>query len=464
MSDSLGPSNSAEDRIPSGSLLGERAPQPEHVKATGLSQYFLAQLMAKHLLNAGDLELWELVSRLKLCGDTLREVVTFLRQDNYIEARGGAGGRQALRYALTERGRTFATEAFLRNAYTGPAPVPVADYQRVVQLQSVHDRIVSRAEMHAAFADETVPETLLDELGPALHSGRAMFLYGPSGTGKTYIARRLARMLAGPVLVPYAIAVDETVVQVFDPAVHRAIAEVDRRSDSTRKDEWDRRYALCHRPVVVSGGELTLDMLDIQYDRNTGFQQAPMQLKANNGLYLLDDLGRQQVSPAALFNRWIVPLESRQDFLHAVTGLRFPAPFDVILIFSTNLEPSDLADPAFLRRLGHKVRFQPLEPAQYAAIWRSACRELGVDFDPTLVQFAVGELHKRHNIPLLACHPADLLAMTLDQVRYWQGDTSVNRETLTRAWKTYFLTNDIDPGRSGNTASTGKKDENHDGS
>lgn len=460
MNDALIPQPSLEDDIPSDSLLGARAPQPQNVKATGVSGHFLAQLMAKHLLNAGELELWELVRRLKLCGDTLREVVTFLRQDNYIEARGSSGGRQALRYALTERGRTFAAEAFLRNSYTGPAPVPVDDYTRVVGLQSVHERVIPRSEMQAAFVEETVSEALLDELGPALHSGRAIFLYGPSGTGKTYVARRLARMLAGPVLVPYAIAVDETVVQVYDPTVHRAIAEVDRRSDSARKDEWDRRYVLCHRPVVVSGGELTLDMLDIQYDRNTGFQQAPMQLKANNGLYLLDDLGRQQASPAALLNRWIVPLESRQDYLHAVTGLRFPVPFDVILIFSTNLRPADLADPAFLRRLGHKVRFQPLAPDQYAAIWRRVCQERGIDFDASLVQFAIRELHRPNGVPLLACHPGDLLAMALDQVRYWGGEAGVTRETLVRAWKTYSPINDPDegpsPGRGGVDRKRGK--------
>lgn len=448
MNDALIPQSPIDDDIPSDNSLGARAPQPESVKATGLSGHFLAQLMAKHLLNAGELELWELVRRLKLCGDALREVVTFLRQDNYIEARGSSGGRQALRYALTERGRTFAAEAFLRNSYTGPAPVPVDDYTRIVALQSVHERVVSRREMQVAFADETVSETLLDELGPALHSGRAIFLYGPSGTGKTYLARRLARMLSGPVLVPYAIAVDETVVQVYDPTVHRAIAEIDRRSDSARKDEWDRRYVLCQRPVVVSGGELTLDMLDIQYDRNTGFQQAPMQLKANNGLYLLDDLGRQQVPPTALLNRWIVPLESRQDYLHAVTGLRFPVPFDVILVFSTNLRPTDLADPAFLRRLGHKIRFEPLEPDQYAAVWRRVCKDRGIDFDPGLVQYAIRELHRPNDVPLLACHPGDLLAMAMDQVRYWGGDARVSRESLVRAWKTYFPVDDSGGARS----------------
>lgn len=406
---------------------------------TGLSEAFLSGLVAKHLYEGGVLDLPQLSERTALAGSIVETVLGFLRSEAWIELRGESSRGAGLRYALTDRGRAAALDALMKGGYVGPAPVPLRDYRRVVAAQCVHASAITRDNLRAAFIDVVIPEPLLDQLGPAMHSGRAIFVYGASGTGKTYISRRLARLLGETVLIPYALALDETVLQFFDPLLHRAAPGGQAEPSVMLERGHDPRFVLCQRPVVITGGELTLDALDVRYEPAVKQYYAPLQLKATNGMFLIDDLGRQRVATVDLLNRWIVPMEERRDFLNLGAGRHFEVPFDVVLIFSTNMNPLELADEAFLRRLGYKIRFDPLDPVEYEKIWRQVCHERGMPFDAGVLHYVVEELHAKDKVPLLPCHPRDLLTLAQDQCRYQGEPNAVTVERMRWAWDNYFI-------------------------
>jgi hypothetical protein len=423
--------------------LARRAPRPTTLADTGLSITFLADLLSKHLASAGVLTTSQLIERLALAGPILDQVLQFMRTEGRIEVRARVAIEGELRYGLTDKGRLLAADALNRGGYVGPAPVTHANYIAMVRQQSVHAHPVTRESVRAAFANVTISDELLDRLGPALNSHRAMFLYGHAGTGKTFTARRLASALDGLVLIPHAILVHDTVVEVFDPLCHEQMAFLDEPAPALLDQGFDPRYAPCERPIVLVGGELAADMLEVQCDVATRTYTAPIQLKANNGFLLIDDLGRQRIDPAVLFNRWIVPMDSRQDSLTTGKGHHFEVPFDLVLVFSTNLRPEDIADEAFLRRLGYKIEFKAIERREYRRIWQGVCDERGIAFDPALVDYAINELHGTARMPLLPCHPRDLLAMALDRIAF-QGGGEVDRATLRWAWDSYFLHQGID--------------------
>jgi predicted ATPase with chaperone activity len=342
-----------------------------------------------------------------------------------------------LRYALTERGRSSAQDALARNGYMGAAPLPLETYSQVVREQSVHERLVTRDLMRAAFTDVVLDNEMLDRLGPALNSGKAIFVYGEPGTGKTYITQRLSRLVGDTVLVPYAIALGDTIIQVFDPAVHVPLAVP---AAGVRLDDgYDPRFVLCRRPLVVTGGELVPEMLEVQLDPATRQYRAPLQLKATNGLLIIDDLGRQRVPPRTVLNRWIVPMEEGRDYLTLTTGQHFTVLFDLILIFCTNLSPADLADEAFLRRIGYKIQFEPLPPDRYHEIWKQVCEQHGVAYDSSVCQGVIDHLHRPAKIPLLPCHPRDLIDMALDHAAYLGAGDVLEPHALEWAWKNYFV-------------------------
>lgn len=334
-----------------------QAPKPQTVADTGLSESFLAELAAKHLYDGGVLDIRELSIRLAMNGCIVEAVLDHLRAEACIEVRAKSSESNGLRYTLTDRGRAMALDGLARSGYLGPAPVPLSDYTRILNSQSVRACTVTQESIRQAFAGVVLRESLMDQLGPAMHSGRAVFFYGPPGTGKTYASRRLAPLLGDPVLIPHAISIDETVVQFFDPQLHR-IVETHQDGRGVRLDQGhDPRFYVCERPFVVTGGELTMAMLEVRYDSNSRQYHAPLQFKASNGMLLIDDLGRQRAATVELLNRWIMPMEDRIDYFDLDGGRHFEVPFDVILIFSTNINPTDLADEAFLRRIGYKIRF-----------------------------------------------------------------------------------------------------------
>lgn len=419
--------------------ISRLAPRPTRLQDTGLSEGFLADLIAKHLLNAGALSIVELSSRMALAGSIIEGILNFMRGEARIEVKPRSGHQQSLAYSLTEAGRVSALDAMMRSGYLGPAPVPLKHYARVVRTQTIHGRSVAKATMHAAFDDVVIDSELLDRLGPSLNSGRAIFLYGAAGTGKTYISQKLTRLFFDVTLVPHAIAIDESVVQVFDHQLHKVIS-YDPGDEQLMLDRGhDPRFNVCERPVAVSGGELTSEMLEIRHDPSTRLYEAPLQLKANNGIFIIDDLGRQRIEPAALFNRWIVPLEEKRDYLDLGHGKHFSVPFDVVLIFSTNIHPLELADEAFLRRIGYKIEFKPLSRELYTQIWDDTCRELRVVCEPDILNFVIDHLHATNYVPLLPCHPRDLLAMAVDHSVYSGGSKRVSESHIQWAWDNYFV-------------------------
>ena len=414
-------------------------PRPTKLADTGLSQTFVADLVAKQLLDRGTVSLVELSSIVALAGSIIESVLNFMRDEALIEVRPGKASATGLMYTLTDRGRVTALDAMMRSGYLGPAPVPLRHYARIARSQSIHNRAVTQESMHAAFDDVVLDSRLLDSLGPALNSGRAMFLYGPAGTGKTYISQRLCRLFRQPTLIPHAIAIDETVVQVFDPLVHKQMHQLPTGGDLKFDEGHDPRFVVCERPVVITGGELTGEMLEVHYEPSTRLYEAPLQLKANNGMFIIDDMGRQKVSPMAVFNRWIVPMEEKRDYLTLGSGRHFTVPFDVVLVFSTNIHPLDLADEAFLRRIGYKIEFGPLTVEQYEQIWRDACASCEVDYEPQVLDYVLNELHAKRRIALLPCHPRDLLGMARDHAIYEHESREVKIDHIRWAWDNYFV-------------------------
>lgn len=414
--------------------------QPRTIAETGLALEFLGDLLLKHLYTAGVLDLSQLAERLALAGTILEAVLNDLRKDGRIEIRGAASGGVALRYALTERGRAAAFDALLRSGYVGLAPIPLAQYAEVVRQQSVHRRAVDRSLLKQALADVTVSDERLASIGPALNSGRAIMVYGLPGTGKTYICQRLIRALGDEIFLPYALAVGNEVVQYFDPLLHKPLPDPDPASHGSLDFDanYDRRFLRCRRPVAISGGELTLDMLEIDYDPQTKLYRAPIQLKANCGIYIVDDLGRQRVQPIQLLNRWIVPMEEQIDYLTLGSGKRFPVPFDVILVFSTNLDPKALADEAFLRRIGYKIHFKPVSRGEFETIWREIHAARQAPFDSATFEILMG-LYAEEKRPLLPCHPRDLVGLMIDQCLFEGSPPELTPTRLRRAWDLYFV-------------------------
>jgi hypothetical protein len=342
-------------------------------------------------------------------------------------------------YTLTDLGRARAKDFLERCQYTGPAPVSLSGYVKQVEKQSVMDMGVTRETLQRAFEGIIVRQDLLDQFGAAMNSGRPILVYGPAGSGKTFLSERLVGLLSGNVAIPYAIEVGNEVIQVFDPVIHQPVAiEETRRSVLDRGRNDDGRWVLCRRPVVLTGAELTLPMVDLQFDQKARFYQAPPQIKANNGLFIVDDLGRQLVSPQDLMNRWIVPLDRHVDYFGLHTGKKFQVSFDVIVVFSSNLQPSKLADEAFLRRLGYKIFVGPLPETDYRRIFMEVCEQSGIPFDEKGYRYVLKELHARNGKPLLACLPRDILGQLRDFARFNGREPTLSDDLLEWSWHNYF--------------------------
>lgn len=425
---------SCEDSTESTSKLDKT---PISVRSSGLNQALVEDILARQLLESGVSDILELSSNTALSSRLIGVVLDIMRADARIEVLAPSSESQAIRYNLTKGGRQYAQGARERSGYIGPAPISTQSYIDLISRQSVRDIRVTRYEMQEAYNDVVIKPRLLDKLGAAMHSGKAMFVYGPAGTGKTFICSRLTRLLRTPVLIPYSIVVGDSIVRVFDPAVHTPINK-NQETSAWLDERQDPRLVLCERPCIVSGGELTMDMLEIRRDPATRQYIAPLQMKAMHGIYMVDDLGRQKMSTDALFNRWIVPMESRVDYLNLDSGARLALPFDVILIFSTNMLPEDLDDPAFQRRVGHKIGFEYLDASDYAQIWNQECDRLGIQCSSEVLEFAINELHKRSNKPMLASHPRDLIGMSMDFARYSGEPERMTQEGLVLAWDNFF--------------------------
>jgi len=417
-------------------------PQPSTIEETGLGFQFLVELLTKALFLRGQMKLVDLVGHSKLSVAVLEPLLAFMRTERMCEATRSSEAETAIAYTLTELGRLRAEDYLRKSQYVGPAPVSLHAYIKQVHLQSIANMQVTREQLSQVFSGLVVKEGILKQFGAAMNSGRAIFVYGPAGSGKTFIAEHLAGLLSGDVAIPHAIVVDNEVIQIFDPLTHVPLLPGSENGNGgvglDRRMSSDTRWVMCHRPVIKTGGELTLAMLDLDFDESARFYQAPPQVKANNGLLIIDDLGRQLAPAIDIMNRWIVPLDRRVDYLSLHTGKKFMLPFDVIVMFSTNLPPSKLADEAFLRRLGYKIYVGPLSEDEYRVITRQVCDEMQIPFSDEGFNYLLHEHHYKNGKPLSACIPRDILEQLRDIARYEGKPAEMSRELLDWAWNNYF--------------------------
>ena len=415
-------------------------PEPANIEQTGLTLGFLSDLALKTLYLRGQMTAAEIATSLGLpLANVTDKVLEFLKGEHLVEIRGGAGLSAATyQYVVVDRGSEKAQEALGRSQYVGKAPVPLATYIASVKAQSIANVQVTEDELQRAFAHLVIPRQTLSQLGPAFNSGKSIFLFGPPGNGKTTIAEVLVTLLRGEMVIPYAVEMDQQVIKVFDPVYHRVAID----PIVAERLRFDHRWVISKRPVVITGGELTLETLDLIFDEVSKFYEAPFQMKANGGIFLVDDFGRQRVSPRDLLNRWIVPLEKRVDYLTLHTGKKVEIPFDMLILFSTNLDPSDLVDEAFLRRIRYKIGIEAPTVEQYEEIFRRMCQRKGIEYKAEALSQVLAYYRKK-NIGMRSCHPRDIIEQLIDTARFLGKPPALTTDLLELACESYFV--QLDP-------------------
>ncbi|TLM64492.1 MAG: ATPase [Deltaproteobacteria bacterium] len=422
-----------------GSFFHRTPPAPASLADTGLNLEFVADLALKHSLHIGEFRLADLAARLGLPATLLDEVIELLRREKLVEVRSASQFvKSSFRFIITETGKVRAGELLDLCQYTGPAPVTLDAYREMVECQSIRNIQIDEAAVRQAFSKIVLSEQLIQRLGPAVSSGAPIFIYGPAGNGKTTIAEAIGNALPETVYVPHAILVGGQIVGVFDPVNHTPV-EAPAPDAAGGEEDYDRRWVKVHRPVVITGGELTMRMLDLEFNPIARFYEAPLQMKANNGLFIVDDFGRQQISPQQLLNRWIVNLDRQIDFLSLHTGMKFEIPFDQLVIFATNLEPRTLVDEAFLRRMRYKIKIDHPSEDEFRRIFQQVCTMNGLDFNSRACDDLIERWYRRLGMPFNACHPRDLVGHLLDRAHYSGQPAELTREALDRACENYFV-------------------------
>jgi len=414
--------------------------RPESLDATGLPRAFILDLIVRVLYQSTELVGATIADRIALpFAGVVGPILESLRHDQELEVKGQRGiGDAGYLYGITEKGARHARDSMERLTYTGPAPVPLSQYIDAVLAQSVRNVVVTQENIRDAFSDLIINDDILDMVGPAINSGSSMFLFGYPGNGKTSIAERITKLMGDSIFVPYAVEVDGAVITVFDAINHTPIEE-NGPDGQPVKPTWDTRWVKIERPVVMVGGELTMASLDLLYNDIGKYYEAPLQMKANGGMFLIDDFGRQMIRPQDLLNRWIVPLEKRVDFLNLVTGKKLSIPFEQLIVFSTNLDPGDLVDDAFLRRIKFKINVVDPDISQFKAIFQFMCDRRGVPFDENMFQYMLDRYYKPKNRPLRMCHPRDIIDQIIAIAKYKMVPARMTESLIDRACETYFV-------------------------
>src|SRR5262245_24606793 len=417
-----------EERVHTAEVLAPS--KPASVESTGLAPDTLSQIIVK-TLHSGEHSGMGLADRMCLPYGILEALLEKLRVEQIVQVKSAAGtGSAGYRYALTDLGRDRAVRYFDANGYVGPAPVPLEQYTIHMGRLRAQTHDISRDRVAEGFSHLIVEPDMLDQLGPAIASRKALFLYGPPGNGKSVMGEGIGRVLGGDIYIPYAIDVDGQIITMYDPVTHEARSDDDEHSIIRSDVAADRRWVKVSRPVITVGGELTLEMLDLRYGDLSKFYESPVHLKANAGVLVVDDFGRQRVPARDLLNRWIVPLESRVDYLNLHTGRKFQVPFDVMVVFATNLEPRSLADEAFLRRIPYKILAKNPTDTQFEQIFEMNCKRHGLPYDRAIVQHLREKYYKGRKLDMRACHPRDLIDQIVHLCRYQQRKAELSTDLL----------------------------------
>ena len=405
--------------------------RPQSIDEVDVRQAILEDLALKTLYMSGTLSVLQLSEKTRLSFEVAKELAFQLRTELLCQVTGMHG--HVPQIAITSEGRSRASDLLTQNHYTGPAPVSLASYVDQVRLQSVRKVEVHANDVKRAFAHLVIDDGLLRQFGTALNSGSSIFLYGPPGTGKTTVAETLSQVISqDAVWIPYAVEVEGEIITVYDAAIHKRVAE------SEPKDR-DERWVLCERPAVLVGGELTVEMLDLQYNPTTKFYVGPVQMKANNGVLIIDDFGRQRLRPEDLLNRWVVPLDRRIDFLTLAGGKKLEVPFEMLVVFASNMDPAELVDACFLRRIQTKIKISGMTDKQFCEIFRRVANEHSVTFDPRVCTDLIDFIRDVLKLELRQCYPRDIVNQVLWAARYEGKKPHVDHASMAQAVEAYFL-------------------------
>ncbi|MCZ4295493.1 AAA family ATPase [Vibrio sinaloensis] len=425
--------------------LTPQAPQPPVPTSfddLGIPKAVVENLVIKHIAAYPKSDILQLTKLLCINSHMIEDVIAGLRSKSMVEVFQAASSTFStqstghVRYGLSESGMQEADTAFVKDAYLGPVPVSLNQYCEMVKAQDVRAQMVNRADVEYALSDVLGAHRMVGVLGPAINSGRALLLYGSAGSGKTFVATKILNSLNTSVYIPYAVFAAGNIIKVFSPQHHKRVSSSDIQS-ITFKEQFDRRWCLCERPSIQVGGELTMDMLEVNHSEHNKVWMAPLQMMANNGIFIIDDLGRQPMPVDTLLNRWIVPMEYFYDYLNLPNGQQISIPFILTLAFSTNLDPEKISDPAFLRRLGYKIQFGPLLEEEYRELWGIIAKSKNLTLTEGCFE-TLFDLHRQHDVGFYPCLPKDIVGISRDIIVFEEVEPVISSEIVSRAWEVYF--------------------------
>jgi predicted ATPase with chaperone activity len=421
-------------------------PVPHTIAETGLSTALFEHLISNTLYSRGAMSGRNIAEVLGVAFEAIEAVMSDLKTRHSVEVKRSEGfGLATSVFVLSEMGRNRAREYLDINQYVGPAPVPLDIYREAVASQRLVRGWLTKAHLDTAYKDAVIEPEVLEQIGPAANSGRSLLIYGMPGNGKTFIAEALLNLLREHIFIPYAVEYNGTITQVFDALYHKRSTEDEFVEDVISKERrYDGRWAKCERPFLASGGELGLDMLELQLNPGTKIYDAPFHVKANNGIYLIDDFGRQRATPTELLNRWIVPMESRIDHLELASGGKLSVPFEVFLVFSTNLKPSELGDEAFLRRIQYKMLVRNPSTAEFRDLFRMYSSKQGLEYPVALVDKFLFERYERDKKPFRRCHPRDIILHVTDLIEFLRLPHVLTEDLLNRAFESCFAASEAE--------------------